>query len=97
MAAGDTDMTSIKIVYAAEVEIEDGAFVVEAKTADGRWFQHQGPQGFAYFTAEQADRLVWRILSTLRIDTQFWTDGEGGFHGTAAHEYALLETEYYEG
>lgn len=86
-----------KIIYANATEIEPGAFVVEAKAADGRWFQHEGPKGFAYFTAEQAERLVWRVLAALRIDTQFWVPGCGGYYGTDAHEYALLEDEFYAG
>lgn len=90
-------MATIQIAYVTEVEIADGLFVVEAKTADGRWFQHQGPKGVGYFTDEEADRLVGRILSALRIDTQYWIDGSGDYYGTPAHEYALLEAEYYEG
>jgi len=85
-----------KITYVTAIEIEDDVFVVEAKGTDGRWYQHEGPKGYAYFTAEQADRLKRLVNIAQRIDAQFWSDGVGGY-GTDEHEYALLEAEYYEG
>jgi hypothetical protein len=90
-------MTTIQIAYVASYEIEDGVFIVEAKASNGRWFLHEGPKGYAYFTSEQAERLASRIHAAGKIDAQYWIDGAGGYHGTAAHEYALLEAEYYEG
>ena len=90
-------MNTIQTVFVTYTEIEADIFVVEAKAIDGRWFQHEGPKGFPYFTAEQAKRLAGRVRGVCRIDPKFWTAGSGGYYGTAAHEYALLETEYYEG
>lgn len=85
-----------KITYATAIEIDDGVFVLEAKGIDGRWYQHEGPKGYAFFTAEQAEHLMRLVNITQRIDAQFWSDGVGGC-GTDEHEYALLEAEYYEG
>jgi hypothetical protein len=86
----------IKIAYVTAEDIHDGSHVVEAKTADGRWFQHQGPKNADLFTAEQAWSLVRRVRAAGQIDPQFWTDGQGGY-GTEDHEYYLIEAEYYEG
>ena len=89
-------MTQVKIIYVASVEIANGIFVVDAKTASGRWFRHEGPTEFAYFTKEQAERLEWRVRIAQVIDTKYWIDGKSGYYGTDDHEYALLETEYFE-
>lgn len=85
----------ISIAYVNHVEIEAGAFAVDVKTVDGRWFRHQGPERFPYFTKEQAERLEGRIKSAQVVDERFWEAGAGGYYGTADHEYALLEAEYF--
>lgn len=87
----------IEIVYVNAEDVHDGSHVVSAKTADGRWFQHQGPKNADLFTEEQAWSLVRRVREAGRIDPQFWNDGQGGYYGTEDHEYALIEAEYYEG
>ena len=87
-------MTKINIYTVRADEIEHGVFVVEARAADGRWLQHEGPKGFAYFTKEQAAKLVVAVQRAGRVDEQFWVSG-GGHFATGAHQYALLEDEYY--
>lgn len=78
------------------LEVVSGAFTVQARATDGRWFYHEGPKGFAYFTEAQAERLARRVRIAGKIDTQFWLDGSERRYGTVEHEYALLEAEYFE-
>ena len=87
---------TIQIAYVTFEDIADGSCVVEAKTASGRWYQHQGPKNADLFTIDQAIKLVDRVRAAGCIDTQYWDDGVGGY-GTEEHEYALIEAEYYEG
>jgi len=83
-------------VYVTIVEVINGAFAVDVRTVSGTWFRHQGPKNFAYFTQQEAERLVRRIEYLGRIDPQYWIDGSAGHYGSADHEYALIEAEYYE-
>ncbi len=85
----------MQIAYITAVETEDGAYVVEAKTAGGRWFQHEGPKNFAYFTEAQAEKLVRSIKETMTINAQHWVSGGTGY-GSADHEMELIEAEYWE-
>ena len=89
-------MTKINLYTVHADEIEHGIFVVMAKSADGRWLYHEGPKNFAFFTKEEADNMVARVIKAGEVNEQFWISGGTGY-GTAAHEYALMECEYYEG
>ena len=85
----------MKIAYITAVETEAGAFVVEAKTAGGVWFQHEGPAGYAYFTQQQATNLIRAVEQTMTINAQHWMSGGTGY-GSADHEMELIEAEYWE-
>jgi aminoglycoside phosphotransferase len=89
-------MTQVKIIYVNANEVSPGTFVVEAKTANGLWFQHEGPKDFAFFTEQEAKKLEWRVKSAMTIDDKFWISGQGGYYGNEDYEYAILEMEYYE-
>jgi hypothetical protein len=89
-------MTKINLYTVRADEIEHGIFVVMAKSADGRWLYHEGPKNFAFFTKEEAANMVARVIKAGEVNEQFWISGGTGY-GTAAHEYALMECEYYEG
>ena len=89
-------MTKTKIIVAYADKIEFGVFTVMARAADGRWLQHEGPKGFAFFTEKEANDMVDRVKNAGQVNEQFWIDGTGGYYGTDAHEYALMELEYYE-
>jgi hypothetical protein len=85
----------MKIAYITSVETESDAFAVEAKTADGRWFQHKGPTGYAYFTQQQAKNLMRAVEQTMTINPIHWISG-GTNYGSADHEMELIEAEYWE-
>lgn len=85
-------MTPINFYTVHAEEIEADIFVVEARGRDGRWFQHQGPKDANFFTRQQAERLVARVIAAGEIDEQYWVSGGTGY-GTVDHEMALIEAE----
>jgi hypothetical protein len=81
-----------KIVTASTLPVGNNGFAVVAYLGNGKSVYHNGPEGYAYFTADQADRLAKRVANAGQIDPAHWYAAQ-----YERDEYALLEAEYYEG
>ena len=85
-------MTKINTRTVSAVEIDFGIFVVESRAVDGRWLQHEGPEGADFFTEAQARKLVSRVILAGEVNEQHWISGGTGY-GTFEHEMAQIEAE----
>jgi hypothetical protein len=88
-------MTKIDRLTIRADEVDAGVFAVQCRAIDGRWLQHEGPKGFAFFTEAQARALVARVYAACEVNEQHWISGGTGY-GTFDHEMALIEAEYWE-
>jgi len=81
-----------KIVAAAAQPVGNDSFTVVAYLGNGKSVYHNGPKDYAYFTADQAERLADRVNAARVIDLAHWYVAQ--YH---RDELALIEAEYYEG
>ena len=81
----------MKILYANKDEIISGAFAVYVTLGAGKFAYHEGPKDYAYFTEEQANKLIAKIEWAKEINPAHWDFGAPDPY----KELRNLEDEYY--
>lgn len=69
-------MAQIATKTAATLEVMPDAFTVEVETIFGKKLYHRGPEGYLWFTKDEAERLVERIQEKGFINLEYWSKGQ---------------------
>lgn len=72
-------MAKVEIGYnmASAFHVGDNAYTVEVLIGAGNCAYHAGPEGFPYFTEEQAIALAHEVSMGSFIELADWVDGYG--------------------